>query len=482
MKTAIYARVSTEEQGRYGYGIDTQLRLCREQVISRNLPTAQEYVDKGFSGEFIERPALEKLRNDLRAKLIKNVVVYDPDRLSRNLTHMLLLADEIDVSGADLFFCTGDYDVSPEGKLFFSIRGAVAAFEKEKTRERTMRGRKSKALAGKVIIGHPKYGYDWNKEVSNYTINEAERKIVKEIYEMCFMNYGLHRIKNALIERGLLNKRGRPFKIKYIYTILTDPFYTGTYYHYREQWRKTSQNKYDVTKMPPESWLGIPVPAIVTVEEQTRAKKQMAANQINAKRNRNFDYMLTGMIKCGICGHGMTAISLYRNKKYLKYYICYGKRVLKICPDSAYVPVDEIESAVWEGITKIAEGKDTLQPKKSFTLDKSKEINDLLTRQQSILKTKDSITSLIFEGLIDTDKARKRLQQIQRELAEIASAIAELEAIQKKVEFKLPVITVSDVLNAKTISEKHDKLKQWGLQVTVFKKKREETAFYLGLK
>ena len=107
--------------------------------------------DDGCFGGDLNRPALEHLRQAVREGRADVVLVFDPDRLSRSLADLLLLADEFERAGVRLEFITQEVDASPEGRLFFSIRGAVAEFEKAKTRERMMRGKRDKARQGKVV-------------------------------------------------------------------------------------------------------------------------------------------------------------------------------------------------------------------------------------------------------------------------------------------------------------------------------------------
>ncbi|HWR31820.1 MAG TPA: recombinase family protein, partial [Negativicutes bacterium] len=133
--SAIYARVSTDDQARAGYSLPDQVAACRQRLLALGHTDIAEYIDDGYSGEFLDRPALSRLRDDLRKKKVEIVMVYDPDRLSRNLINQLLLSDEFEGENCKLLFVTGDYDASPEGRLFFSLRGAVAEFEKAKIRE-----------------------------------------------------------------------------------------------------------------------------------------------------------------------------------------------------------------------------------------------------------------------------------------------------------------------------------------------------------
>lgn len=76
------------------------------------------------------------------------IVIYDPDRLARNLAHQLIITEEIEKSGAKLLFVSVTFEASHEGNLFYSMRGAISAYEKEKIKERTTRGKKGKARTG----------------------------------------------------------------------------------------------------------------------------------------------------------------------------------------------------------------------------------------------------------------------------------------------------------------------------------------------
>lgn len=93
---AIYVRVSTEEQANHGYSLNDQLRQCRQKANTNNV---KEYIDDGISGEFLDRPALTKMREDVREGMITKIICYDPDRLSRKLMNQLIITDEFDRRG-----------------------------------------------------------------------------------------------------------------------------------------------------------------------------------------------------------------------------------------------------------------------------------------------------------------------------------------------------------------------------------------------
>lgn len=136
---AIYARVSTEEQAKHGFGIAAQIRACKEMAKGEDVLV---FSDEGVSGETLNRPALEELRQEIGVGRISTVICLDPDRLSRKLLHQLLLTEEWERLGVELCFVNGDYSKTPEGNLFYALRGAISEFEKAKITERMCRGRR----------------------------------------------------------------------------------------------------------------------------------------------------------------------------------------------------------------------------------------------------------------------------------------------------------------------------------------------------
>ena len=202
---AIYARVSTEEQMK-GYSIEEQIAQCMAKAGTNDVLT---YVDD-TTGEILNRPALTKLRDDVQNGLIHKIVCYDPDRLSRKLMIQLLLDDEFRKQNTELVFVNGDYQDTLEGRMFFSMRGAIAEFEKGKIKERTMGGRTRKAKKGFVVKNNHLYGYDYNKEKNTYKINEREAKFIRMIFDY-YINgkfKGINGIAKHLTEIGAPTKKG----------------------------------------------------------------------------------------------------------------------------------------------------------------------------------------------------------------------------------------------------------------------------------
>src|SRR5215471_7846947 len=138
---AIYARVSTEDQGK-GYSIPTQIEACQKLAREQGYTVSDThiFIDDGVSGVTLDRPALRALRDMFSSGAIAAVIVLDPDRLARKTGKLLVLKDELDEAGVKLLCVSHPIDDGAEGSLFFQMRGVLAEYEREKLLERTRRG------------------------------------------------------------------------------------------------------------------------------------------------------------------------------------------------------------------------------------------------------------------------------------------------------------------------------------------------------
>lgn len=466
---ALYVRVSTDDQARKGYSLDDQIEACRNHLSALEPTPIEEYIDDGYSGEFLERPALERLRNDLQHGLIKLVAIYDPDRLSRNLTNQLIIAEEIEKTGATITFVTGDYDSSPEGRLFFSMKGAISAYEKSKIRERTSRGRRAKATKGKIVLNAHPFGYDWDKKNSMYIINEEASKTIQYIYLLCIQHgYGSRRIALELLRLGIVGINNRPLSTCTISRILTKEMYHGQHHLFKQQTRKTSQNTREIKNNPPELWIPIQIPAIVTRQMWEAAQLQIQKNKKLATRNNKHNYLLRGLLYCALCGRSMTAYSRPCKRKtggdkVYYYYSCISKESNSYAIDGTpcpcrRIPVEDIETAIWECLVQIATSKGHLKDylRTKNTSNYAKQITHLNTIQLELKKKQANTLRWYHENLIDSEIVEKELQNVDAELAEIQSSLSKLTIAQEKI--TQLVISPTELLQAKTFQEKRNVL------------------------
>src|SRR3954464_15365818 len=165
LRVAIYARVSSDQQSGDNT-IVSQITALQARVSADGLvlPAAQRFVDDGYSGATLARPALEQLRDLAAAGALDRVYVHSPDRLARRYAYQVLLVDELHRAGVEIVFLNRPIGTSAEDDLLLQVQGMVAEYERAQIMERSRRGKRYAALAGSVnvLVAAP-YGYRYIK-------------------------------------------------------------------------------------------------------------------------------------------------------------------------------------------------------------------------------------------------------------------------------------------------------------------------------
>lgn len=356
MTVAVYARVSTDEQVKSGYGLSAQIRQCLAKARTNDVI---QYVDEGISGQFLDRPAMNKLRQDLKNGLIDKVICLAPDRLARDSTNANIILKEILVR-SKIEFVNTNFEDSPMGMFNFQILAAVAELEKATINERMTRGRREKARQGKVVKNYKMYGYEYDKDTSLFTVNDDEAAIVRFIFDSFTTNgMGINGIAHRLNELNVPTKRGaNVWHKETVRQMLQQSAYAGTFYQNKWNTEGMLGNKYrqNDDKIPirirdQSEWIAVPCPAIVDKAQWDYA--QMLLEEARRRFNnmgRNH-YLLSGMIRCGDCGNTMTG---RKAKNWGKYVFQYtdkkGLAGVKNPGCGVNVNRDEIEEQVWQTV------------------------------------------------------------------------------------------------------------------------------------
>src|SRR5262249_40656221 len=143
---AIYARVSSEQQAEANT-IASQVAALQARVAADGLPLLKEhhFLDEGYSGATLIRPALEHLRDAAALGQITRLYVHSPDRLARKYAYQVLLIDELQRAGVEVIFLNRELGRSPEDDLLLQVQGMVAEYERAKILERSRRGKRHAA-------------------------------------------------------------------------------------------------------------------------------------------------------------------------------------------------------------------------------------------------------------------------------------------------------------------------------------------------
>jgi site-specific DNA recombinase len=383
MRAAIYARVSTERQGR-AQTIDSQLGALRGWAADHGheLKEQHVFIDEGYSGSRLDRPALDRLRDAAREGEFDVVAVYSPDRLARRYAYQVLLLEELRRAGCDVEFVHRPISDDPHDQLLLQIQGAVAEYERAVLAERFRRGKLQRARAGHWIASEAPYGYRYiparDGVPAHLEIDAAEAEVVRMLYRWLIDE----RTTVRQILKRLANGPWRPrcgkrlWSNAVVHRILSDPLYTGTAYANRHVFvvprkpRSTGPRAGTPTcrrPRPPEEWIPIQVPAIIDESTHQDAQSQLARNStLSFRNNKRNDYLLRCLLTCRGCGLAMYGVTTYGKpgQAVHRYYKCHGKDTVardRACRcTQTPAKVEELDAAVWGHVRSLLEDPATL--------------------------------------------------------------------------------------------------------------------------
>jgi site-specific DNA recombinase len=289
LRCAIYARVSPKPEGAVGdnYSIAAQLHEMKALAL-RDFGCAKpdEYIDKNVSGATLNRPQLDRLRDNIALRLYDVIIAYSPDRWSRlKMIQQVILDEEIERGGARMAFVSGSYEDSPEGRLARNMQRNVSEYEREKFRERSARCRRQKSREGYAHAGPAPDGYRYEghafSKKGEYVIDRERARIVKMIFERTAQGSTNSRLALWLNEQGILTQKGHGWYRESVAQILEKTAYCGEVIQNGET---------------------IKVPAIVTRDLWDRAHAALARNKVGRVGRPPRQYLLSGLLWCARCG------------------------------------------------------------------------------------------------------------------------------------------------------------------------------------
>jgi site-specific DNA recombinase len=319
IQVAIYARVSSEQQSE-AKTIESQLSELRAHVkaLGLLLPSEHEFIDNGYSGSTLIRPALEQLRDVVAAGGIDHLYVHCPDRLARNYAHQVLLLEEFLRAGVEVNFLNREVGQTPEDQLLLQVQGMIAEYERAKILERSRRGKRHAAQRGKVsVLSGAPYGYRYISKhdadgEARFDVLLEEARVVRQVFswvghDRCSIGEVCRRLNEA-------REKTRTGKTVWdratVWDMLKNPAYKGAAAfgktsveplrpRLRAQRGRPMQPKRAVSTqdVPREKWMSIPVPALIDEALFEAVQEQLQENQQRARiGQRGARYLLQGLL------------------------------------------------------------------------------------------------------------------------------------------------------------------------------------------
>jgi len=227
MRAAIYARVSTEDQAKEGFSIPAQLKRLNAYCKARGWQQVKEYVDEGYSGRDIKRPAYQRMMEDKEAWDV--LVVLKMDRIHRNSRNFAVMMDNLNDWKKEFNSMQESFDTTTAiGRFVMDTIQRIAQLESEQIGERVKMGMMQKAKKGTGYLGFGEpYGFDYLD--GKLIINESEAEVVREIFITYIVGASMQDVVDSLNERNIPSKKGGRWSKETIAKILKNPLYCGYY-------------------------------------------------------------------------------------------------------------------------------------------------------------------------------------------------------------------------------------------------------------
>ena len=404
-----------------GYSLDAQKTKMKAFCDYNEYEIAGEYEDAGKSGKSIEgRVSFNQMMEDIKSEKdgVSYVLVFKLSRFGRNAADVLATLQVMQDFGVNLICVEDGIDSSKDaGKLMISVLSAVAEIERENIRVQTMEGRMQKAREGKWNGGFAPYGYSLID--GKLEVNEEEAVAIRMIFDQYvntdlgangiakyLENHGIHKIarqngKNPLFDAALIRR------------IIQNPVYSGKISYGRRWTEKVHGTRNEYRQVKKDDYLLVDGlhEALVSEEVWEQAQVKVAAQakkyeKVNRDKREKI-HLLSGILKCPVCGAGMYGNKSIKkrkdgsNYKDFYYYGCKHRNMTRghKCDYKKQVHEEMLDASVAEVISKLVSNpkfSDLIRNKINMEVDTSaldQEIENYKIQLRKLYHNKDTILS-----------------------------------------------------------------------------------------
>jgi site-specific DNA recombinase len=479
VRHAFYARVSSDRQAEEGT-IASQIAALRQRIASDQgqVEPDLEFLDDGYSGATLLRPALERLRDQAAAGALDRLYVQSPDRLARNYAYQFLLLDEFRRAGVEVVFLNHAFGRSAEDDLLLQVQGVIAEYERAKISERSRRGKLHAARTGQVsVLAGAPYGYSYvGKQAgggqARYEIVAEQARVVQQIFAWTARErLSLQAVCRRLAEQGVPSPSGQPcWSRATLAYLLRNPAYMGSAGFGKSRIRprqpslrprrgrpEIPRRAYSVTRRDtqPES---IAVPALVSADDFAVVAEQLAENrQRQRQRRAGARYLLQGLVVCARCGYALYGITQHYRAKSVSYayYRCTGCRAQRAAGQVRCtlpsVQGSALETAVWADVCSLLKHPQKIEEEYEERLRQrpgetsARGIEPLARVIDKVKRSIGRLIDLYSEGFVDKSELTPRLKSAKDRLAKLEAEAQTLQAAEaERAELRLALTRLQD--------------------------------------
>ncbi|MDQ3692216.1 MAG: recombinase family protein [Chloroflexota bacterium] len=413
VRAVIYTRVSSVAQEQDGTSLDTQEERCRAYAKERGWTIVALERETHTGADLFGRPRLTAVRQLLREGGADVLLAYALDRLSRKQTHVAIIADEAESAGVELAFVTEDFEKGPVSTFIRGAKAFAAELEREKIKERTMRGREQRLRNGRPLpAGRPIYGYQWRDDTHG-KLDEDPRTapVVRRIFAEAAAGRPIRSVARGLTADGIPTPTARAadWSSATVCKILHNDAYTGHLFGLRTRTDRTTGKRRNIP-MPLADRIPLPagtLPPLVDADTLAAVAGRLAANKAQATRNNQHPeatLLRGGFARCGYCGNNL-AVKRDRRGTFISYRCNTANRDHHGCPAFA-ISASLLDTAVWAKVRATVLDRTLIQREVQKLRGQDPSQADLAALDRRLAETERRRTNLTKRlALFDDDDA-----------------------------------------------------------------------------
>lgn len=412
-RVGIWLRVSTEQQAKSDSPEHHHIR-AKMYAEAKGWDVVEVYHLEGVSGKSVlSNSEGKRMLRDIINGHINTLIFSKIARLARNMRELLEISDLFKKHNADLVSLEESIDTSsPAGRLFFSLQGALAEWEREEIGARVKASVRVRAKLGKSTGGQAPFGYKFvNKRL---VINEEEAPIRKLMFDLYLEHKRIKAVLKKLNGMGHRTRKGKLWHSSVVRNCLMDTVAKGIR---RVNFSEASASRGRWVLKPEHEWEYIQVPPIVSEEVFDKVNAIIMDNRSGRQpATNNREHLFTGLVKCS-CGGRMGHVTT------LKKYVCQDCR--------KKIPGTDLETIFKEQLKGLVFNEELLRKKldsaKSRVDDIQEHVDSLQNEYGKVEAEIKDLLRLHREGQIPTQGFNKLYQPLYDRSLEIETAIPELE-------------------------------------------------------
>jgi len=337
---AIYVRVSTQMQAETGLSIESQIESLKQEAERRGKPVFDVYYDAASGGSQANRPEFQRMLKDSQRKPppFDMILTWSISRFGRNTMESYIATEKLRERGISIFYFKEPFnDQDPVGNMVIQILRAVAEFSRLEYVKDVERSKTHLAKNGYSTGGPPPFGLRRLDMIENgkrhvrWAPDPATAPIARKIFQMYADGHGYKAICKWLNNQGVSTIRGNKWQAASFSRMLRNEIYIGNVVYNKEVKRRVCGSGGSLEQRPQDEWIrcdGV-IEAIVPRELFDRVQLKLLGNNVSDSMTKNSQYLLSGLLKCGICGNaylGRTPKKKCGDKVYIySQYVCSGK-------------------------------------------------------------------------------------------------------------------------------------------------------------